>query len=346
MNLFEVKDLNVAFKTPEGIVNAVNNLSFAIKPGETLGIVGESGSGKSQTAFALNGLIAKNGIVTGSALLEGKEILNLPEKEMNRIRAEKIAMIFQDPMTALNPFMKIGKQLMEVLKFHKGMSRQEAYKVSLEIMDAVKIPEAKKRMEAYPYEMSGGMKQRIMIAMALLCKPQLLIADEPTTALDVTVQSQILDLLNELKNEFNTSIIMITHDMGVVAGVCDQVLVMYGGQVMEHGSVNDIFYRPSHPYTTGLLKSIPRLDDNTIELATIPGNPPNLLQLKNNCPFNERCEHVTEQCTLERPILKTMAEHHEVACFWCESQHDISSEDDLSPTAASDSEKTSMEEHI
>ena len=346
MNLLEVNHLNVAFKTPEGTVNAVTDLSFSIKPGETLGIVGESGSGKSQTAFALNGLIAKNGKVTGSALLEGREILNLPEKVLNRIRAEKISMIFQDPMTALNPFMKIGKQLTEVLKFHKGMSQKEAYKISLEMMDAVKIPEAKKRMNAYPHEMSGGMKQRIMIAMSLLCKPQLLIADEPTTALDVTVQSQILDLLNDLKKEFNTSIIMITHDLGVVAGVCDKVLVMYGGQVMESGTVDDIFYRPSHPYTQGLLKSIPRIDTREGELATIPGNPPNLLQLDNNCPFNERCGHVTEQCTQERPILKDVADHHQAACFWRESQTTASLTNTSSSVNLSQPIRNNLEAHI
>ena len=316
MSLLVVNDLRVEFKTPEGNVVAVNDLNFSLDAAETLGIVGESGSGKSQTAFALMGLLAKNGVITGSAKFEDKEILNLPVKALNRIRAEKISMIFQDPMTSLNPYMKVGTQLMEVLLLHKGMSKADAFAASVRMLDAVKIPEARKRMDMYPHEFSGGMRQRVMIAMALLCNPKLLIADEPTTALDVTVQAQIMTLLNELKRDFNTAIIMITHDLGVIAGLCDKVLVMYAGRTMEYGKVNDIFYRPSHPYTEGLLKAIPRLDSEGEVLATIPGNPPNLLRLPKGCPFQERCHRVSDICRTQAPELTSFHEGRLRACHW------------------------------
>ena len=316
MSLLNIQDLQVAFHTEEGNITAVNKLNFDLQQGETLGIVGESGSGKSQTAFAIMGLLAKNGRAQGSVKFDGREILNLSEGRLNRIRAREIAMIFQDPMTSLNPYMKVGAQLAEVLVQHQGMSKAAARAEALRMLEAVKIPEAQKRMDMYPHECSGGMRQRVMIAMALLCRPKLLIADEPTTALDVTVQAQIMALLNELKRDFGTTIMLITHDLGVVAGICDHVLVMYAGQTMEYGSVAQIFYRPTHPYTIGLLGAVPRLDDEAAELPTIAGNPPNLAALPPGCPFQARCEIVQEICRREMPPLATLADGSRRACHW------------------------------
>ena len=314
MSLLEVSNLNVVFDTPDGVVTAVKNLSFNIAAGETLGIVGESGSGKSQTAFAIMGLLASNGRVSGSVKFAGNELVGMSAQQLNGFRAEHIAMIFQDPMTSLNPYLKVGEQLMEVLIHHKGIDKASARAHSLRMLEAVKMPEASKRMNMYPHEFSGGMRQRVMITMALLCDPQLLIADEPTTALDVTVQAQIMTLLDELKNEFNTAIMLITHDLGVVAGVCNNVMVMYAGQTMEFGSTEEIFYQPSHPYTGGLLESVPRLDTHSEVLATIPGNPPNLLHLPAGCPFQDRCELVQKECRISMPQLLQFAGSRRRAC--------------------------------
>lgn len=312
--LLEVKHLKVSFKTPDGVVKAVNDVSFELQAGNTLGIVGESGSGKSQSVFALLGLLAKNGMAEGSVLFEGREILNLNPKAMNSLRSEKMSIVFQDSMTSLNPYMKLGNQLIEVLTSHKGMEYEKAFKECVAMLDAVKIPEAKKRMQMYPHELSGGMRQRAMIAMALLCKPKLLIADEPTTALDVTVQAQIMALLKELQKDLGMAIILITHDLGVVAGFCENVLVMYAGQVMEYARVEDIFYAPTHPYTLGLIQTIPRLDLEQKELQLILGNPPDLLDLPSGCPFAPRCSFAREIC-LENPILEELENGRKRACF-------------------------------
>ncbi|MEW9889643.1 MAG: oligopeptide/dipeptide ABC transporter ATP-binding protein [Candidatus Symbiodolus clandestinus] len=314
MKLLTVNHLNIAFKTPEGIVTAVNDLSFTLEAGETLGIVGETGAGKSQTAFALMGLLAKNSQVSGSIHFANQDLLQLTPTAWNQIRAQQIAVIFQDPMTSLNPYLTVGKQLMELLVRHKGMNTTDAFNESVWMLEAVKIPEARRRMTMYPHEFSGGMRQRVMIAMALLCRPRLLLADEPTTALDVTVQAQIMELLNELKQAFNTSIILITHDLGVVAGSCDKVLVMYAGSAVEYGSAEDVFYCPSHPYTLGLLSVVPRLDSESRELIAIPGEPPNLLQLPSGCPFQERCSLKDARCQV-MPPLRVMESEHLCACY-------------------------------
>jgi len=314
MSLLKVDGLNVSFDTPDGQVTAVKNLSFAVKAKQTLGIVGESGSGKSQTAFALMGLLARNGSASGSAKFNGLELIGMPETQLNKIRAEQVAMVFQDPMTSLNPYLKVGQQLNEVLVHHKGMTNKSATAHSMRMLDAVKMPEAAKRMHMYPHEFSGGMRQRVMIAMALLCNPKLLIADEPTTALDVTVQAQIMLLLDDLKKDFDTAIILITHDLAVVAGVCDHVMVMYAGQTMEYGTTEEIFYQPSHPYTRGLLESVPRLDTDNEVLATIPGNPPNLMQLPVGCPFQDRCGQALTQCFTAMPELVSFSNTRQRAC--------------------------------
>ena len=303
MTLLEVRDLSVHFDTNDGTVTAVDKISFDLEAGETLGVVGESGSGKSQTVFAIMGLLAQNGKATGSVKLAGEEILNISTNKLNKIRAEKVAMIFQDPMTCLNPFLKVSEQMAEVLTHHKGISKSEAIRQSVDMLDAVRIPEAKKRITMYPHEFSGGMRQRVMIAMSLLCKPDILIADEPTTALDVTVQAQIMTLLDDLKKDFGMSIILITHDLGVIAGSCRETLVMYGGQQMEYGTTEGLFEMPTHPYTMGLLKAVPRLDVESEQLATIPGSPPNMMNMPAGCPFSPRCEFADNNCVTSRPPL-------------------------------------------
>ncbi|SEQ14971.1 oligopeptide transport system ATP-binding protein [Devosia sp. YR412] len=269
MALLEVKNLKVDFATNDGVVHAVRDLSYSLEKGGTLAIVGESGSGKTQGAFALLGLLPRNGTASGSVMFDGKEILNLPLKQMNQYRAERIGIIFQDPMTSLNPYLRISRQMTEVLEHHRGMSHSAALAESVRFLDAVRIPDAKNRVHMYPHEFSGGMRQRVMIAMALLCQPELLIADEPTTALDVTVQAEIIDLLVDLQEDFGTAIILITHDLGIVAGTCEDTLVMFGGKVMEHRKTLDLFANPQHPYTQGLMAAIPRLDQKVDRLSTV-----------------------------------------------------------------------------
>ncbi len=313
--VLDVSNLDTRFATPEGEVHAVNDVSFHIAAGESVGVVGESGSGKTQIFLSVMGLLAKNGRATGSVRYRGKEILGLPARELNKVRGVTLSMIFQDPMTSLNPYLRISRQMTEVLVEHKGTGEAEARRRAIEMLDRVGIPSAADRVDLYPHEFSGGMRQRVMIAMALLCEPDLLIADEPTTALDVTIQAQILDLMADLKRDFNTAIIMITHDLGVVAGLCDRVMVMYAGRVVETGGVRDIFYRPQHPYSLGLLNSMPRLDEaGATQLSTIPGQPPNLQALPPGCAYQERCPYAFEACRGREPALHSFGEGRAKAC--------------------------------
>ena len=315
MSLLDVKNLKVEFVTADGIVNAVNNVNFSIEESKVLAIVGESGSGKSQTVFAMTGLLDHNGSATGSVKFEGEEILNISNKKLNKIRAEKIAMIFQDPMTSLNPYVRVSEQMTEVLIHHQGISRSDALKKSITMLDAVRIPDANNRIRMYPHEFSGGMRQRVMIAMSLLCRPKLLIADEPTTALDVTVQAQIMQLLSDLQKDFGMSIILITHDLGVVAGNSDDMLVMYGGEIMEIGKTETIYSTPTHPYTQGLMSAVPRLDDSEERLITIPGNPPNMMKAPEGCSFSPRCKYAEDTCNINSPILSKVSNNdHFRAC--------------------------------
>lgn len=304
MALLSVENLSIRFRTGDGFVHAVNDVSFDIEPGQKLAVVGESGSGKSQIALSIMGLLAKNGSASGQVVFGGQNLLELTQPQLNRIRAKDIGMIFQDPMSSLNPYMRIERQLGEVVEQHEGLSRREARKRVLEVMEAVQIPDAKNRLRAYPHEFSGGMRQRIVIAMALICKPKLILADEPTTALDVTVQAQIMNLLDEIQQEMGTAIMLITHDLGVVAGFCDDTLVLYGGKVMEQANTLQIFDAPGHPYTRGLLRAVPNIHDAAGDLSAIPGSPPNQTQPPSHCPFGPRCVDAIETCTQSLPALE------------------------------------------
>ncbi|TVR02077.1 MAG: ABC transporter ATP-binding protein [Deltaproteobacteria bacterium] len=316
-HLLDVRNLRTVFDTEGGRVTAVNGLSFRLAPGETLGIVGESGSGKSVTQLSILGLLPSPPatIESGEALFEGVDLLRMPPETLRKLRGNRIAMIFQDPMTSLNPFLRISRQLTEVLDIHTTLDRNAQRRRAIEMLEKVGIPDAGNRIDAYPHQFSGGMRQRVMIAMALLCDPALLIADEPTTALDVTIQAQILDLMRDLKRDLGTAIILITHDLGVVAGMADRIIVMYAGRVMESAPTASLFRRPHHPYTIGLLRSLPRLDaDGRDDLIPIPGQPPDLSRLKPGCPFVDRCTFAVDACRQTFPESRTVADGHTVAC--------------------------------
>ncbi|MGE4062367.1 MAG: ABC transporter ATP-binding protein [Rhodospirillaceae bacterium] len=302
--ILDIAGLNVRFATADGEVAAVSDVSLHIDKGECLGIVGESGSGKSQTFMAVMGLLAANGRATGSAVFGGVDLLKANQATLNAIRGNRLSMVFQDPMTSLTPHMRIGRQLTEVLERHRGLDGAAARRGAVTMLGRVQVPEPERRMAMYPHELSGGLRQRVVLAMALLCGPELVIADEPTTALDVTVQALILDLIRELKEQHGTSFVLITHDLGVVAGLADRVAVMYAGRIVENGTAQDIFAAPRHPYTKGLLACTPRLDDPpTAMLPTIPGQPPNLHRLPTGCAFHPRCEFAFAPCPVRRPLL-------------------------------------------
>jgi oligopeptide transport system ATP-binding protein len=324
--LLEVKNLKTQFFTQDGVVKAVEDVSFYVMPGETLGVVGESGCGKSITGLSVMRLIPSppGKIVEGEILFDGQDLLRLNDNEIRKIRGNKIAMIFQDPMTSLNPVLTINRQISEALQLHMGMSKDQARARAIELLTMVGIPEADERIDQYPHQFSGGMRQRVMIAMALSCNPKLIIADEPTTALDVTIQAQILDLMRNLQTERDTGVIMITHSMGVVAGMADRVQVMYAGSIVETASTEEIFANPRHPYTVGLMKSIPRLDAQHKEkLEPIRGLPPDLIDLPDMCPFVPRCNYAREKCEQKRPPLLEVGPGHRAACwFWEEVTKD------------------------
>ncbi|HEY8541756.1 MAG TPA: ABC transporter ATP-binding protein [Pseudothermotoga sp.] len=315
--ILKIEDLSVKFFTSDGIVNAVDHVTFSIEKEEVLGLVGESGCGKSVTSLAIMRLlpIPPAKITSGKIIFNGENLLEKSESEMRQIRGNVVSMIFQEPMTSLNPVITIGKQITEAIVVHQNISREEAKKRAIEMLKVVGIPNPEKRYDDYPHQMSGGMRQRVMIAMALSCNPKLLIADEPTTALDVTVQAQILDLMTQLKEKFGMSLLLITHDLGVIAEMCDRVLVMYAGQIVEEASCMDLFDNPLHPYTVGLLKSIPRLEPGKQPLHTIEGNVPNAIELPPGCRFHPRCNEAIEICNQKTPALITINSNRKVRCF-------------------------------
>ncbi len=313
--LLDVKDLRVHFHTDDGVVKAVDGVSFSVAPGETLGIVGESGSGKSVSSLTVMGLTdSPQAKITGEIFFQGQDLLKLPPEEMRLIRGQNISMIFQDPMTSLHPFYKVGDQIAEAILQHQKVSKKDAFQQAIDMLAKVNIPRPEERAKQYPHEFSGGMRQRAMIAMALSLNPDLLIADEPTTALDVTVQAQILDLIDRLKDEFNAAVIIITHDLGVVAEHCDDIQVMYAGKAVEFGNTDDIYYKPHHPYTWGLLGSIPSLTTETDRLNPIKGLPPSLINVPPGCAFSPRCPYVMDVCREEIPPLLPSDGHHASAC--------------------------------
>ena len=316
MALLEVRDLHTAFTTPAGTVNAVNGVSFNLERGKVLGIVGESGSGKSVTAYSIMQILEKNGqIVSGSIKVDGQELVGAGEKVMKTVRGNKVSIIFQDPMTSLNPTYTIGHQLVEAIVLHTDRNKKQAYERAVEMLRLVNINEPEKRMKQYPFEFSGGMRQRIMIAMALACEPDILIADEPTTALDVTIQAQILELMQSLQKELGMAIIMITHDLGVVAQMCDEVIVMYAGSICEQGTADEIFYNPCHEYTKGLMRSIPTVNNDDEKLEPISGTPIDLLNMPAGCPFAPRCDAAMKICMRERCSRMEINENHAAACW-------------------------------
>ena len=316
MALLEVRDLHTAFTTPAGTVNAVNGVSFNLERGKVLGIVGESGSGKSVTAYSIMQILEKNGkIVSGSIKIDGQELVGAGEKVMKTVRGNKISIIFQDPMTSLNPTYTIGHQLMEAIMLHTPRNKQQAWDRAVEMLRLVNVNEPEKRMKQYPFEFSGGMRQRVMIAMALACEPDILIADEPTTALDVTIQAQILELMQSLQKELGMAIIMITHDLGVVAQMCDEVIVMYAGSICEQGTADEIFYNPCHEYTKGLMRSIPTVNNDDEELEPISGTPIDLLNMPTGCPFAPRCDAAMKICMRERCPRLEINDDHAAACW-------------------------------
>ena len=316
MALLEVKDLHTSFYTPAGEVKAVNGVSFNLERGKVLGIVGESGSGKSVTAYSIMQILEKTGkIVSGSVKFDGQELVGIGEDGMKNIRGNKISIIFQDPMTSLNPTYTIGHQLMEAIMLHTPRNKQQAWDRAVEMLRLVNVNEPEKRMKQYPFEFSGGMRQRVMIAMALACEPDILIADEPTTALDVTIQAQILELMQSLQKELGMAIIMITHDLGVVAQLCDEVIVMYAGSICEQGTADEIFYNPKHEYTKGLLRSIPTLESDGQKLQPITGTPIDLLNMPAGCPFAPRCDAAMKICLRQRCERMQINDDHQAACW-------------------------------